>query len=315
MRCLSPSPGTPQGRASPGESHALTHTPSLPAAHPARPGMPGSLPTRHTAPSPAFPPRNQDGGCKGRESLRVSPGQHPEPAWRGKGGQQRGGGLRVCRGARAAALCWDRGWERGTRWPSLHCSLDHTGVQPGREGSHSARQLLAELPGSHSGTLRGSRRGAAPSEHPCSPQSKVPGVSLSPPTDDSYEDAEPLGPGRCTGSGEHPTAPPPRHPHAPSTLMPSRLSGGADSDSSHYESYGEDEDSVTDRAHYLWQPTAAGPDAEAPGRPEAQLCGFLWRKRWLGQWAKQLFIVREHVLLVSGRRRMDGGWEGVPELC
>ncbi|KAM6232310.1 actin filament-associated protein 1-like isoform 2-T2 [Spheniscus humboldti] len=127
--------------------------------------------------------------------------------------------------------------------------------------------------------------------------SKVPGVSLSPPTDDSYEDAEPLGPGRCTGSGEHPTAPPPRHPHAPSTLMPSRLSGGADSDSSHYESYGEDEDSVTDRAHYLWQPPAAGPDAEAPGRPEAQLCGFLWRKRWLGQWAKQLFIVREHVLL------------------
>ncbi|XP_019329448.1 PREDICTED: actin filament-associated protein 1-like 2 [Aptenodytes forsteri] len=103
--------------------------------------------------------------------------------------------------------------------------------------------------------------------------SKVPGVSLSPPTDDSYEDAEPLGPGRCTGSG------------------------GADSDSSHYESYGEDEDSVTDRAHYLWQPPAAGPDAEAPGRPEAQLCGFLWRKRWLGQWAKQLFIVREHVLL------------------
>ncbi|KFO85405.1 Actin filament-associated protein 1-like 2, partial [Buceros rhinoceros silvestris] len=30
---------------------------------------------------------------------------------------------------------------------------------------------------------------------------------------------------------------------------------------------------------------------------EAQLCGFLWRKRWLGQWAKQLFIIREHVLL------------------
>ncbi|NWR97709.1 AF1L2 protein, partial [Motacilla alba] len=30
---------------------------------------------------------------------------------------------------------------------------------------------------------------------------------------------------------------------------------------------------------------------------EPQLCGFLWRKRWLGQWAKQLFIVREHVLL------------------
>ncbi|NXE15799.1 AF1L2 protein, partial [Lophotis ruficrista] len=33
---------------------------------------------------------------------------------------------------------------------------------------------------------------------------------------------------------------------------------------------------------------------------EAQLCGFLWRKRWLGQWTKQLFIIREHVLLCFG---------------
>ncbi|KFP06731.1 Actin filament-associated protein 1-like 2, partial [Calypte anna] len=30
---------------------------------------------------------------------------------------------------------------------------------------------------------------------------------------------------------------------------------------------------------------------------EAQLCGFLWRRCWLGQWVKQLFIVRENVLL------------------
>uniref|UniRef100_A0A8C8AI16 PH domain-containing protein n=1 Tax=Otus sunia TaxID=257818 RepID=A0A8C8AI16_9STRI len=103
--------------------------------------------------------------------------------------------------------------------------------------------------------------------------SKAPGISPSPPADDSYEDAETLGPGRCGGSG------------------------GADTDSSHYESYGEDEDGVTDRAHYLRRPPATGPDPEPPGPPEAQLCGFLWRKRWLGQWAKQLFIVREHVLL------------------
>ncbi|XP_063214963.1 actin filament-associated protein 1-like isoform X2 [Chroicocephalus ridibundus] len=103
--------------------------------------------------------------------------------------------------------------------------------------------------------------------------SKAMGISPSPPADDSYEDAEPLGSGRCASSG------------------------GADTDSSHYESYGEDEDGVTDRAHYLRRPPAPGPDAEPPGRPEAQLCGFLWRKRWLGQWAKQLFIVREHTLL------------------
>ncbi|NWZ30076.1 AF1L2 protein, partial [Asarcornis scutulata] len=37
---------------------------------------------------------------------------------------------------------------------------------------------------------------------------------------------------------------------------------------------------------------------------EAQLCGFLWRKRWLGRWAKQLFIVREHALL-GFRRAAD----------
>ncbi|XP_071435231.1 actin filament-associated protein 1-like 2 isoform X2 [Pithys albifrons albifrons] len=98
---------------------------------------------------------------------------------------------------------------------------------------------------------------------------KVLGVSPSPPADDSYEDAEAHG----------------------------RGSGGADTDSSHYESYEEDEDGVTDRAHYLRWPLATSPEAESPGRPEAQLCGFLWRKRWLGQWAKQLFIVREHVLL------------------
>ncbi|XP_053944858.1 actin filament-associated protein 1-like 2 isoform X2 [Cuculus canorus] len=99
--------------------------------------------------------------------------------------------------------------------------------------------------------------------------SKVSGVLL--PSDDSYEDAEPLNPGRSAG--------------------------GADSDSSHYESYEEDEDGVMDRAHYLWRPLATSPDAEAPGRTEAQLCGFLWRKRWLGQWSKQLFIIREHALL------------------
>ncbi|XP_059586670.1 actin filament-associated protein 1-like 2 isoform X2 [Alligator mississippiensis] len=93
------------------------------------------------------------------------------------------------------------------------------------------------------------------------------------PTDDSYEEAEPISPGGNLSSV-----------------------GGADTDSSHYESYGEDEDCMKDRAHYIqWPPTASL--GEAPTRPEAQLCGFLWRKRWLGQWAKQLFIIREHTLL------------------
>lgn len=240
----------------------------------------------------------------------MPPGRHPEPARRGKGGQRRGGGC-GCAGGSGSGAVLGQGMGDGhpVAIPAPQPRSD--GVQPGWEGSRAACQLQAEPPSSPSGTLRGSPRGGtAPSEHPFSLQIKVPGISPSPPADDSYEDAEPLGPGRCAGSGEHPTtAPPPWHPRTPSTLTPSRLSGGADTDSSHYESYGEDEDGVTDRAHYLRRPLAAGPDAEPPGPPEAQLCGFLWRKRWLGRWAKRLFIVRGHVLLVRGR---DGGVGGGP---
>jgi len=32
---------------------------------------------------------------------------------------------------------------------------------------------------------------------------------------------------------------------------------------------------------------------------DARICAFLWRKKWLGQWAKQLCVIREHRLLVS----------------
>ncbi|XP_041280689.1 actin filament-associated protein 1-like 2 isoform X1 [Onychostruthus taczanowskii] len=130
-------------------------------------------------------------------------------------------------------------------------------------------------PGSRSADAAGGRScecrpGSAPSPHGAN---KEPGVPPAPPADDSYEDAEPPGYGRT---------------------------GGGDSDSSHYESYGEEEEEeegVTDRAHYLRWPSATSGETDPPGRPEPQLCGFLWRKRWLGQWAKQLFIVREHVLL------------------
>ncbi|XP_054660536.1 actin filament-associated protein 1-like 2 isoform X1 [Grus americana] len=150
----------------------------------------------------------------------------------------------------------------------MRCLSPSPGTPQGRAGP-----VLLFPPGTRTVDATGGRAcdcrpASTPSLHG---GSKVPGVSPSPPADDSYEDTEPLGPGRG--------------------------SGGADTDSSHYESYGEDEDGTMDRAHYLQQPLATGPDAEPPGRPEAQLCGFLWRKRWLGQWAKQLFIVREHVLL------------------
>nr|XP_038022905.1 actin filament-associated protein 1-like 2 isoform X6 [Anas platyrhynchos] len=162
---------------------------------------------------------------------------------------------------------------------SMRCLSPSSGPPQGRDNS---------------GTRTQDARGGRACEHrPGSTQSPhggstSPSTSPSPPPDDSYEDTEPFGPGGRGGSG------------------------GADTDSSHYESYGEDEDAAPlpdraqDRAHYLRRPPAGGPPLpnEPPGRPEAQLCGFLWRKRWLGRWAKQLFIVREHALL-GFRRAAD----------
>lgn len=76
----------------------------------------------------------------------------------------------------------------------------------------------------------------------------------------------------------------------------------AESDSSHYESYGEEEDDedelVKDRAHYI-QWSSSQPCLRPA--PESRICAYLWRRKWLGQWAKQLFIVRNDVLLVRGR--------------
>ncbi|TKS79182.1 Actin filament-associated protein 1-like 2 [Collichthys lucidus] len=53
---------------------------------------------------------------------------------------------------------------------------------------------------------------------------------------------------------------------------------------------------VKDRAHYI-QWSASQPCLRPA--PESRLCGYLWRRKWLGQWTKQLFIIRNDVLLVS----------------
>ncbi|KAI4877788.1 hypothetical protein NFI96_022555 [Prochilodus magdalenae] len=79
-----------------------------------------------------------------------------------------------------------------------------------------------------------------------------------------------------------------------------------DSDSSHYESYGEDEeeeDFVKDRAHYI-QWSASQPCLRPV--PESRICGYLWRKKWLGQWTRQLFIIKHSSLLVRTRCSSTG---------
>ncbi len=65
--------------------------------------------------------------------------------------------------------------------------------------------------------------------------------------------------------------------------------------SSSYESY--DEEEVTkgkSTAQHQWP----SPEASIELMKDARICAFLWRKKWLGQWAKQLCVIREHRLLV-----------------
>ncbi|XP_051524052.1 actin filament-associated protein 1-like 2 isoform X2 [Myxocyprinus asiaticus] len=64
--------------------------------------------------------------------------------------------------------------------------------------------------------------------------------------------------------------------------------------SSSYESY--DEEEVTkgkSTAQHQWPSTEASIEL----MKDARICAFLWRKKWLGQWAKQLCVIREHRLL------------------
>ncbi|XP_013878230.1 actin filament-associated protein 1-like 2 isoform X2 [Austrofundulus limnaeus] len=100
--------------------------------------------------------------------------------------------------------------------------------------------------------------------------------------EDTYEEAEPYVAAETTASTER-----------------------AESDSSYYEPYGEEDDDheeedakegglVKDRAHYI-QWSASQPCLRPA--PESRLCDYLWRRKWLGQWSKQLFIIRNDVLL------------------
>lgn len=63
--------------------------------------------------------------------------------------------------------------------------------------------------------------------------------------------------------------------------------------SSSYESYDEEESSKGKTAPYQWP----SPEASIELMRDARICAFLWRKKWLGQWAKQLCVIRDTRLL------------------
>ncbi|XP_006831552.1 PREDICTED: actin filament-associated protein 1-like 2 [Chrysochloris asiatica] len=63
--------------------------------------------------------------------------------------------------------------------------------------------------------------------------------------------------------------------------------------SSSYESYDEEENSKGKSAPYQWP----SPEASIELMRDTRICAFLWRKKWLGQWAKQLCVIKDTRLL------------------
>ncbi|XP_032346729.1 actin filament-associated protein 1-like 2 isoform X3 [Camelus ferus] len=63
--------------------------------------------------------------------------------------------------------------------------------------------------------------------------------------------------------------------------------------SSSYESYDEEESSRGRAAPHQWP----SPEASIELMRDARICAFLWRKKWLGQWAKQLCVIKDTRLL------------------
>ncbi|XP_037547364.1 actin filament-associated protein 1-like 2 [Nematolebias whitei] len=65
--------------------------------------------------------------------------------------------------------------------------------------------------------------------------------------------------------------------------------------SSSYESY--DEEEVTREKSLSAQHQWPSAEASIELMKDARICAFLWRKKWLGQWAKQLCVIKDYRLL------------------
>lgn len=89
----------------------------------------------------------------------------------------------------------------------------------------------------------------------------------------------------------------------------SSLAEDGEAVSSSYESYDEEESSKGKSAPYQWP----SPEASIELMRDARICAFLWRKKWLGQWAKQLCVIKDTRLLVSALSSPGSRMEVVPD--
>ncbi|KFR05120.1 Actin filament-associated protein 1-like 1, partial [Nipponia nippon] len=117
---------------------------------------------------------------------------------------------------------------------------------------------------------------AAPGQNPSGvPVDPAPPLPTTPPPEDYYEEALPLGPGK-----------------APEYIT--SRNNDSDAMSSSYESYDEEEEEGKGQ-----QLTHQWPSEEASMNlvKDCRICAFLLRKKRFGQWAKQLTIIRDSKLL------------------
>uniref|UniRef100_A0A8C5X7H9 Actin filament-associated protein 1-like 1 n=1 Tax=Malurus cyaneus samueli TaxID=2593467 RepID=A0A8C5X7H9_9PASS len=146
--------------------------------------------------------------------------------------------------------------------------------------------------------------GLEQTEKPVSvPADPAPPLPTTPPPEDYYEEALPLGPGKAPEyiTSRNSSSPPNSiedgyYEDADSNYPVTRINGNNDSDamSSSYESYDEEEEEAKGQ-----QLTHQWPSEEASMNlvKDCRICAFLLRKKRFGQWAKQLTIIRDSKLL------------------
>ncbi|XP_062958153.1 actin filament-associated protein 1-like 2 isoform X2 [Cynocephalus volans] len=109
-----------------------------------------------------------------------------------------------------------------------------------------------------------------------------------------YEEAEPYDRSLNGHSGRFLPTGVPRWVQAPEGVIYATITlEDGEAVSSSYESYDEEESSKGKSAPHQWP----SPEASIELMRDARICAFLWRKKWLGQWAKQLCVIRDTRLL------------------
>ncbi|XP_039631828.1 actin filament-associated protein 1-like 2 isoform X2 [Polypterus senegalus] len=102
-------------------------------------------------------------------------------------------------------------------------------------------------------------------------------------------------PKTCIDRDPYPLPKPPSPEGYYEEAQPYDMAANDDGDavSSSYESYDEEEVTKGKSMTHQWPSTEASIEL----MKDARICAFLWRKKWLGQWAKQLCVIRENRLL------------------